>query len=110
MTNIIYTVQPGDTLFTIARLYGSTVPAIIDANNIVNPNLIYPNSVILIPVEEEDLEIEAPPGSIIYTVQPDDTLYIISLLFKVSIQDILSLNNIDDPSSIHPGMKIVLPK
>ena len=53
MTQIIYTVQAGDTLYSIARLYGSTMQAIIDANNILNPNLIYPGSVILIPVEEE---------------------------------------------------------
>lgn len=107
MTQIIYTVQPNDTLYSIARLYGSTVQAIIDANNITNPNLIYPGSVLLIPVEEEDFE--SPPGSIIYTVQPGDTLYIISLLFKVSIQRILELNNITNPALIHPGMKIILP-
>lgn len=107
MTQIIYTVQPGDTLYSIAKLYGSTIQSIIDANNITNPNLIYPGSVILIPVEEEYLE--SPPGSLIYTVQPGDSLYIISLLFKVSIQSILSLNNIADPSLIYPGMKIILP-
>jgi hypothetical protein len=61
-----------------------------------------------IPVEEEYLE--TPPGSLIYAVQPGDTLYIISLLFKVSIQRILELNNIPDPSLIHPGMKIILPE
>jgi len=83
MTYIIYTVQPGDTLYSIARMYGSTIQGIIDTNNITNPNLIYPGSVILIPVEEEYQE--TPPGSLIYTVQPGDTLYIISLLFKVSI-------------------------
>jgi polysaccharide deacetylase family sporulation protein PdaB len=107
MTQIIYTVQPGDTLYSIARLYGSTIQAIVDANNILNPNLIYPGSVILIPVEEEYLE--TPPGSLIYTVQPGDTLYIISLLLKVSIQRILELNDIPDPSLIYPGMKIILP-
>ena len=107
MTQIIYTVQAGDTLYSIARLYGSTMQAIIDANNILNPNLIYPGSVILIPVEEEYLE--TPPGSLIYTVQPGDTLYIISLLFKVSIQRILELNDIPDPSLIYPGVKIILP-
>ena len=108
MSLLIYTVQPGDNLYEIARMYGSTVDAIADINNIANPNLIYPGSTILIPVEEED--IESPPGSIIYTVQPGDTLYIISLLFGVSIQSILELNDIANPSLIYPGMKIVLPK
>lgn len=108
MTKLIYTIQPGDTLSSIARMYGSTVQAIVNENNISNPDLIYPGSVILIPVAEEYLE--SPPGSIIYTVQPGDTLYIISQLFKVSIESILSLNNIANPSLIYPGMKIFLPK
>lgn len=108
MTQIIYTVQPGDTLNGIAQLYGSTIDAIIDVNNITNPNLIYPGSTILIPVVEED--IESPPGSIIYSVQPGDTLYIISLLFGASMQSILELNNITNPSLIYPGLKIIMPK
>jgi len=108
MPQIIYTVQPKDTLYGIAQLYGSTINSIIDVNNITNPNLIYPGSIILIPVEEED--IESPPGSIIYTVQPGDTLYIISLLFGVSVQSILELNNITNPSLIYPGLKIIMPK
>lgn len=108
MPQLIYTVQPGDTLYEIARLYGSTVNEIADVNNITNPNIIYPGSVILIPVKEED--IETPPGSLIYTVQPGDTLYIISLLFGVSTQSILALNNINNPSLIYPGLKIVMPK
>ncbi len=107
MIQIVYTVQPGDSLYKIARLYGSTIQEIVNTNNITNPDLIYPGDVLLIPVQEEDLE--TPPGSIIYTVQPGDNLYIISLLFKVPIQDILSMNNITNPSLIYPGMKIILP-
>ena len=109
MPQLIYTVQPGETLSGIARLYGSTVQAIINVNNIVNPNLIYPGTVLLIPVEEDEYP-GAPPGSLIYTVQPGDTLYTISLLFGVSVQSILALNNIPAPSQIYPGLKIVLPK
>jgi LysM repeat protein len=108
MPQLIYTVQPGDNLSGIARLYGSTVQTIININNIVNPNLIYPGAVLLIPVEEES-DPGGPPGSLIYTVQPGDTLYTISLLFGVSTQSILALNNIPSPTQIYPGLKIVLP-
>lgn len=109
MPQLIYTVQSGDTISGIARLYGSTITAIIDVNNISNPNLIYPGTVLLIPVEEEDYP-GAPAGSLIYTVQQGDTLYTIALLFKVSLQSILTLNNIPDPTRIYPGLKIILPQ
>jgi LysM repeat protein len=44
-----YTVQPGDTLFTIATRFGTTVGIISAANNIFNPNAIYSGQSLLIP-------------------------------------------------------------
>ncbi len=47
-TTIRYIVQSGDTLWDIAQTYKTTVNAIATFNNIVNPDLIYPNQVLLI--------------------------------------------------------------
>lgn len=44
-----YTVRAGDTLFSIALRYGTTVAAITAANNIVNPNAISVGQTLLIP-------------------------------------------------------------
>lgn len=46
---IRYTVQPGDTLWSIAQRYGTTVEQIVALNNIANPNLIFPGQVLVIP-------------------------------------------------------------
>jgi spore coat assembly protein SafA len=46
----VYIVQPGDTLFHIAKRFGTTVDAIIRANpEIQDPNMIFPGQKILIP-------------------------------------------------------------
>ncbi len=37
----VYTVQPGDTLSAIAARYGTTLSAMLRANNLYNPNFIY---------------------------------------------------------------------
>jgi LysM repeat protein len=37
---VVYVVQPGDTLYKIARRYNTTVDAIVEANDIVNPDRI----------------------------------------------------------------------
>jgi putative chitinase len=42
-------VQEGETLFEIAQLYGVTVDAIVQANGIVDPNLILMTTELVIP-------------------------------------------------------------
>lgn len=44
-----YVVQPGDTLFTIAQKFGTTIDAIVRANNITNPDVIFVGQVLTIP-------------------------------------------------------------
>lgn len=44
-----HTVQRGDTLFAIAQRYGVTVQAIVDANNLSNPNNLSPGQQLIIP-------------------------------------------------------------
>ncbi len=38
---LIYTVVPGDNLYTNSHNYNSTVENVLKLNNILNPNLIY---------------------------------------------------------------------
>ncbi len=47
-----YTVQAGDTLGAIAAQFGVTVDAIVQANNIADPNLIVPGDTLTIPAAQ----------------------------------------------------------
>ncbi|MCB9457389.1 MAG: LysM peptidoglycan-binding domain-containing protein [Anaerolineaceae bacterium] len=47
-TTVEYIVKAGDTLSNIARQFNTTVQALAQLNNIVNPNLIYPGTKLLI--------------------------------------------------------------
>lgn len=44
-----YTVQPGDTLFSIAVRFKTTIYALQIKNNLANPNFIYPGQVLTLP-------------------------------------------------------------
>ena len=57
-----YVVQPGDTLNSIARRFGTTTSAIAQANGIVNPNLIFVGQVLVIPTGGSVPQPTAIPG------------------------------------------------
>ena len=101
----LYVVRPGDTLYRIAVKYGVTVQAIVAANNITNPNLIYPNQVLVIPTNSPP-----PASTVTYTVQPGDTLYRIAIRFGTTVAAIASANNIANPNLIYPGQVLVIPR
>jgi LysM repeat protein len=84
-----YVVQPGDTLFSIARRFGTTVQAILQANpQIVNPNRIFIGQRIAIPVTEPDERevlispTSGPPGTVVNVegrVWPFDTPIVVQV-------------------------------
>lgn len=45
-----YVVQPGDTLWSIASRFGTSVQAIMQANGLANPNFIYVGLTLYIPI------------------------------------------------------------
>lgn len=96
-----YTVVPGDTLSSIAARYRTTVAELAALNNIQNPNLIYPGQVLTITT------FSAPVSS--YTVRSGDTLSSIASRFNTSVQELTSLNNLQNPNLIYPGQVLRLP-
>ena len=100
-TSATYTVRPGDTLWAIARRFGTTIEALVQANDIPDPNLIYPGQVLTIPGRGE---MQAT-----YTVRPGNTLWAIARRFGTTVQELVSLNGIADPNLIYPGQVLRLP-
>ena len=68
-----YVVQPGDTLTAIAARFGTTVQALVVANNIVNPNLIFVGQVLIIPGAPPPIVPTAAPTVPGATPQPPPT-------------------------------------
>ena len=62
-----YEVQPGDTLSEIAAAFGLPIPAIMEKNNIVNPDQIYAGQILQLPLASEIVVTSLPP---VTTVPP----------------------------------------
>ena len=83
---IEYTVQPGDTLWLLSRRFGTTVDAIKALNNLTS-DMLYIGQKLLIPADG------ATP-SFSYTVQPGDTLWLLSRRFNTTVDAIKALNGL----------------
>lgn len=57
--------------------------------------------------------VEPPPqpagGETEHKVSPGESLYVISKIYGVSVQDLIVLNEIDRPSRVIPGMRLKIP-
>ena len=62
-----YTVRRGDTLWAIARRFGTTVGRLASLNDISNPNLIYPGQVLRLPGHAGSGTVGASGGPVSYT-------------------------------------------
>lgn len=100
--NIYYTVRAGDTLSHIALWYNTTVEELVKLNNIQNPNLIYVGQRILILASDEPNK----EKEITYTVRRGDSLWKIANRYGVSVNSLVTLNNIQNPNLIYPGQQI----
>ncbi len=97
----VYTVQKGDSLYSIARKYGVTVDEIKDVNNLTS-NTLTVGQRLIIPVEKE----QEDAG--IYTVKSGDSLYAIATKFNTTIADLMKLNNLTS-TALSVGQQIKLP-
>ena len=98
-----YTVQRGDTLWSIARRFGTTVGRLASLNGIQNPSLIYPGQVLRLPGHAGSGTVGASGGPITYTVRRGDTLWAIARRFGTTVSALAAENGIQNPSLIYPG-------
>jgi len=101
---ITHIVQPGQTLFSIARMYGVDVWVLARANNIVNPNWIYVGQRLVIPAKST-----TPPATNVYVVRAGDTLYSIAALYRTTAWAIAKANGILDLNHIYVGQRLAIP-
>lgn len=96
-------VRAGDTLWAIAREYGTTVEAIVRENRIADPNRIFAG---------ERLRITLPArgsGEEIYTVRRGDTPISIAGKFGVTLSALEDRNGLERGETIYAGDKLSIP-
>jgi len=103
---VTHIVEPGDTLYKIAQLYGVPLSAVIAANDFPDPNLIYPGQHVNIPGEEAEGGVG---GGLTVEVQPGDTVFLLAKRYGVSMESIIAANQLANPHLIYPGDVLTIP-
>jgi membrane-bound lytic murein transglycosylase D len=117
---IRHTVRQGETLSSLARRYGTTVPTLQEANHLGHRTTLSIGASLLIPakgataatvipattVETEETGLQ-PQHKSVYRVRSGDTLWDIAKQFNVTIKQLQNWNNL--PSTrIRAGQRLIL--
>ncbi len=111
--NLVYTVQPGDTLILIALSHNLNMAEVALVNNLSNPNLIFPGQQLILPgiaaPTPSPPDTPLPTGNKTHVVQPGDTVFSIANLYGISVGNLITFNNISNPNLIYVGQALQIP-
>lgn len=106
----VYIVQSGDSLYTIARKYSTSVAELQRMNNIRRGNVLKVGMKLRVPGGDDS---SSASGNVnkakVHVVRRGENLSDIAEKYKVSLTDIRTKNNIRNPSSLAVGERILIP-
>ena len=107
------TVEKGDSLSKIAKRYGTTVDALVRINDLCDANQIFVGQVVVLedPEAGADADADAEGDRVetaIVTVQPGDSLSKIAKRHDTTVEELMALNDIDDPNLLFVGQELLV--
>ncbi|QQL45181.1 muramidase family protein [Sulfuriroseicoccus oceanibius] len=111
-----YIVQEGETLYAIARKFGTTAEAIIALNQLPDANHIRLGQELKVPANNDQSSSGgqspapiSPDDMAPYEVKPGETLYGIGRKFFLSPAEIARMNKLPANANLQAGQELVLP-
>lgn len=110
--SITHTVVRGDTVWDLARHYGSTVTAIIDANGLDSRATIHVGDRLSIPGAQSASKGSAKKAvkkAATHTVRSGDTVWDLAQRYDSTVSAIVSANHLGADATIHVGDRLTIP-
>lgn len=95
----LYQVKEGDNLTKIANDFNLEIKDILEYNEINNPNLIYP-----------DQKLKLPLNTTVYTIEKGDTLSQIASEFNIAMEKLIKINDIQNPDLLYENNILKIPE
>jgi membrane-bound lytic murein transglycosylase D len=109
----VYVVKSGDTLWSVARKYGVSIPALAEENGLSSKAGLVTGARLEIPGSGSTSTRTASTGSkeasrVTYKVRRGDTLSEIADRFDVSVRELMTWNRLRQSSSLRAGQRLVV--
>lgn len=120
-----YTVERGDSFWSIAKKNNLSVNELAKANNLASSTVLQPGRKLIIPgkpaAAPQDLAtapllvpLDKSTGpangeTVKHTVQVGESLGVIARKYQVTVGELAAANNITDPSKVRAGQQLVIP-
>ena len=119
---IIHRVKRGDSLYTLARLYGVSIETIMDANDLTDEIIVIgwelsiPKQQVVAALAQNPKNTTATrqtvatePTEQVYHVRPGDSASVIAARFNTSVPALAEANRLADPNRLRAGQKLIIP-
>lgn len=108
---VAYTVQPGDTISSIANRFGLRTVDVLTANGLSWRSVIYPGQTLSLTAGASPMPPAAPAATgsaTTHTVAAGDTVFSIAQRHGTSVDAVLAANGLTRASVIYPGQQLAL--
>jgi LysM repeat protein len=126
-----YVVQTGDNLTRLSARFGTTIPAILSANKIASPNLVFVGQSLIIPAAAPKPDVvespttpaptadaapenvaDAPNAEVAatYTVKAGDSAITIARQLGVNVDELLTANGVVNRNRVYVGQVLMVPE
>jgi len=103
-----YIIRSGDTFYSLANRFNTTVQAIMAANPGVDPNRLMIGQQICIPTGGQTPS-TCPPGTMPYIIRSGDNFYNLAIRYHTTVEAIMAANPGVDPNRLMIGQQICIP-
>lgn len=110
-TPAVHTVEPGDTVSSIAQRFGLSTASVLALNGLSWRSAIFPGQQLTLTTAP--VKMTSPPPARTqsgrYTIVKGDTISSVAMRFGVSTKSILDANHLESSSIIYPGQTLAIP-
>jgi LysM repeat protein len=107
---IEYQIKEGDCLWTIARQFQLSIQEVAEVNDMDQDQILSPGLSIKIPQEKiDDSTQNENTATVIHTVQKGENLWDIAQQYRLSLDCISTVNDLEKPDSLYIGQEIKIP-